>query len=83
MAMQTALRNCLFVYYTFVSLIARIPLLGIPFPFVFLQFFSLLLQGWQRKLDPDYNVMKTLQTLLFKEDWAKSLQYTIQGLMAP
>jgi hypothetical protein len=41
------------------------------------------LQGWQRKLDPDYNVMKTLQTLLFKEDWAKSLQYTIQGLMAP
>jgi aarF domain-containing kinase len=41
------------------------------------------LQGWQRKLDPDYNVMKTLQTLLFKEDWAKSLQYTIEGLMAP
>ena len=34
------------------------------------------LQGWQRKLDPDYNVMKTLQTLLFKEDWAKSLQYS-------
>lgn len=44
---------------------------------------TLVLEGWQRKLDPDYNVMKTLQTLLFKEDWAKSLQYTIQGLMAP
>ncbi|OAY76051.1 putative aarF domain-containing protein kinase 2 [Ananas comosus] len=39
--------------------------------------------GWQRKLDPDYNVMRTLQTLLFKSDWAKSLQYTIEGLMAP
>ncbi|KAL6651883.1 hypothetical protein ACP70R_010808 [Stipagrostis hirtigluma subsp. patula] len=44
---------------------------------------TLVLEGWQRKLDPDYNVMKTLQTLLFKEDWAKSLEYTIQGLMAP
>ncbi|BAS91446.1 Os04g0660200, partial [Oryza sativa Japonica Group] len=44
---------------------------------------TLVLEGWQRKLDPDYNVMKTLQTLLFKEDWAKSLQYTIEGLMAP
>ncbi|KVI01040.1 Protein kinase-like domain-containing protein [Cynara cardunculus var. scolymus] len=39
--------------------------------------------GWQRKLDPDYDVMHTLQTLLLKEDWAKSLTYTIEGLMAP
>ncbi|MQL86283.1 hypothetical protein Taro_018822, partial [Colocasia esculenta] len=27
----------------------------------------LVLEGWQRKLDPEYNVMRTLQTLLFKE----------------
>ncbi|KAF9605535.1 hypothetical protein IFM89_017554 [Coptis chinensis] len=26
----------------------------------------LVLEGWQQKLDPDYSVMKTLQTLLFK-----------------
>ncbi|XP_078428571.1 protein kinase superfamily protein [Wolffia australiana] len=43
----------------------------------------LVLEGWQRKLDPEYNVMHTLQTLLFKADWAKSLSYTIEGLMAP
>lgn len=40
-------------------------------------------QGWQRKLDPGYNVMQTLQTLLLRTDWAKSLSYTIDGLMAP
>ncbi|KAK9681769.1 hypothetical protein RND81_10G026600 [Saponaria officinalis] len=44
---------------------------------------TLVLEGWQRKLDPDYNVMRTLQTLLFKVDWAQSLSYTIEGLMAP
>ncbi|XP_077238420.1 uncharacterized protein LOC143879762 [Tasmannia lanceolata] len=44
---------------------------------------TLVLEGWQRKLDPDYNVMQTLQTLLFKADWAQSLFYTIGGLMAP
>ncbi|RZC83162.1 hypothetical protein C5167_045949 [Papaver somniferum] len=43
----------------------------------------LVLEGWQRKLDPDYDFMKTLQTLLFKKDWAESLVYTIEGLMAP
>uniref|UniRef100_A0A1D1ZH57 ABC1 family protein YPL109C, mitochondrial n=1 Tax=Anthurium amnicola TaxID=1678845 RepID=A0A1D1ZH57_9ARAE len=43
----------------------------------------LVLEGWQRKLDPEFNVMQTLQTLLFKADWAKSLSYTIEGLMAP
>ncbi|XP_026449049.1 uncharacterized aarF domain-containing protein kinase 2-like [Papaver somniferum] len=43
----------------------------------------LVLEGWQRKLDPDYDVMRTLQTLLFKKDWAESLVYTIEGLMAP
>ncbi|KAG8365456.1 hypothetical protein BUALT_Bualt18G0106700 [Buddleja alternifolia] len=39
--------------------------------------------GWQRKLDPDYDVMHTLQTLLLKADWAESLSYTIERLMAP
>jgi aarF domain-containing kinase len=28
-------------------------------------------------------VMQTLQTLLLQADWAKSLSYTIDGLMAP
>ncbi|PQQ15174.1 putative serine/threonine-protein kinase abkC [Prunus yedoensis var. nudiflora] len=41
---------------------------------------TLVLEGWQRKLEPGYNVM---QTLLLKADWAKSLSYTIEGLMAP
>ncbi|KAF7841983.1 putative serine/threonine-protein kinase abkC isoform X1 [Senna tora] len=44
---------------------------------------TLVLEGWQRKLDPGYNVMETLQTLLLRADWAKSLSYTIDGLMAP
>ncbi|KAL1823388.1 hypothetical protein ACET3Z_010166 [Daucus carota] len=44
---------------------------------------TLVLEGWQRKLDPEYDVMHTLQTMLFKVDWAESLIYTIEGLMAP
>ncbi|GAB4826836.1 hypothetical protein Ancab_033715 [Ancistrocladus abbreviatus] len=44
---------------------------------------TLVLEGWQRKLDPGYDVMRTLQTMLFKADWAQSLSYTIEGLMAP
>nr|XP_043618609.1 probable serine/threonine-protein kinase abkC [Erigeron canadensis] len=44
---------------------------------------TLVLEGWQRKLDPDYDIMHTLQRLLLKEDWAKSLTYTIESLMAP
>ncbi|XP_043704582.1 probable serine/threonine-protein kinase abkC isoform X1 [Telopea speciosissima] len=44
---------------------------------------TLVLEGWQRKLDPEYDVMRTLQTLLFRADWAESLSYTIEGLMAP
>ncbi|MCI46773.1 putative serine/threonine-protein kinase abkC-like, partial [Trifolium medium] len=39
--------------------------------------------GWLRKLDPGYDVMQTLQTLLLRADWAKDLSYTIDGLMAP
>ncbi|KAM4092637.1 hypothetical protein ACB094_06G055100 [Castanea mollissima] len=44
---------------------------------------TLVLEGWQRKLDPEYDVMHTLQTLLFRVDWVDSLIYTIEGLMAP
>ncbi|XP_042452606.1 uncharacterized aarF domain-containing protein kinase 2-like [Zingiber officinale] len=43
---------------------------------------TLVLEGWQRKLDPDYDIMKTLQKLLFRSDWSQSLQYTIEGIMA-
>lgn len=44
---------------------------------------TLVLEGWQRKLDPEYDVLQTLQKLLFKDDWAESLFHTIGGLMAP
>ncbi|XP_074311148.1 uncharacterized protein LOC141647016 [Silene latifolia] len=44
---------------------------------------TLVLEGWQRKLDPGYDMMNTLQSLLFKADLAKSLAYTIEGIMAP
>ncbi|PON55844.1 UbiB domain containing protein, partial [Parasponia andersonii] len=44
---------------------------------------TLVLEGWQQKLDPEYDVMRTLKALLFKVDWAESLSYTIEGLMAP
>jgi len=44
---------------------------------------TLVLEGWQRKLDPDFNVMNTLHTVLIRSDWAKSLSYTIEELMAP
>ena len=40
-------------------------------------------QGWQRKLDPELNIMDTLRQLLFKVDYVKSLSYTIDGVMAP
>ncbi|XP_010430178.1 PREDICTED: uncharacterized aarF domain-containing protein kinase 2-like isoform X2 [Camelina sativa] len=46
-------------------------------------FTTLVLEGWQRKLDPGYDVMRTLQKMLLKSDWMKSLSYTIDGLMAP
>ncbi|CAN4087406.1 unnamed protein product [Withania somnifera] len=44
---------------------------------------TLVLEGWQRKLDPEYDVLQTLQKLLFKDDWTESLFHTIGGLMAP
>lgn len=44
---------------------------------------TLVLEGWQRKLDPEYNVMDTLKALIFKVDWAESLFQTIEGVVAP
>ncbi|XP_042429224.1 uncharacterized aarF domain-containing protein kinase 2-like [Zingiber officinale] len=35
----------------------------------------LVLEGWQRKLDPGFDIMSTLKTLLLKEDWARSIDY--------
>ncbi|MCO5599358.1 hypothetical protein L7F22_053459 [Adiantum nelumboides] len=43
----------------------------------------MVLEGWQRRLDPEFSIMHTLQKLLFKQDWAESLAYTINGIMAP
>ncbi|KAK9689026.1 hypothetical protein RND81_09G029500 [Saponaria officinalis] len=44
---------------------------------------TMVLEGWQRKLDPEYNVLETLKAMMFKVDWAESLSYTIEGLVAP
>ncbi|KAI4333747.1 hypothetical protein L6164_018517 [Bauhinia variegata] len=44
---------------------------------------TLVLEGWQRRLDPEYDVMHTLQTLLFKADWAESMVNAIEGVLAP
>ncbi|CAM6109737.1 unnamed protein product [Calypogeia fissa] len=44
---------------------------------------TLVLEGWQRKLDPDLNIMDSMQSLLFQSDWATSLSYTIDGLLGP
>ncbi|WOL15083.1 ABC family protein [Canna indica] len=35
----------------------------------------LVLEGWQRKLDPGFDIMDTLKTLLLKEDWAQPIDY--------
>ncbi|KAF7836782.1 putative serine/threonine-protein kinase abkC isoform X1 [Senna tora] len=43
----------------------------------------LVLEGWQRRLDPAYNVLLALQSMLFKADWAESMSYTIERLMGP
>ncbi|XP_058772137.1 uncharacterized protein LOC131645970 isoform X1 [Vicia villosa] len=45
---------------------------------------TLVLEGWQRRLDPDYDMLHALRTLLFKPDWAEeSLAYAIEGPVAP
>lgn len=35
----------------------------------------LVLEGWQRKLDPDFDIMRTLKTLLLQEDGAQPIDY--------
>ncbi|EFJ17307.1 hypothetical protein SELMODRAFT_420999 [Selaginella moellendorffii] len=44
---------------------------------------TLVLEGWQRKLDPEYNIMETLQSLVLQSNMATSLSYTIDSIMAP
>lgn len=44
---------------------------------------TLVLEGWQRKLDPDYDVMHALQTLLFRVDQAESIFNSLEGVVAP
>ncbi|KAB1215230.1 putative serine/threonine-protein kinase abkC [Morella rubra] len=43
---------------------------------------TLVLEGWQRKLDPEYDVLHALQSLLFRADMADSLFETIGKFMA-
>ncbi|PKA52411.1 putative aarF domain-containing protein kinase [Apostasia shenzhenica] len=35
----------------------------------------LVLEGWQRKLDPDYDIMQTLKTLLLSKDGGQPIDY--------
>ncbi|GLJ29855.1 hypothetical protein SUGI_0590090 [Cryptomeria japonica] len=44
---------------------------------------TLVLEGWQRKLDPSYDAIETLQALILKADWTESLLDTIGGIVAP
>ncbi|EPS62236.1 hypothetical protein M569_12556 [Genlisea aurea] len=44
---------------------------------------TMVLEGWQRKLDPTYDVMEALQSLLFKADVVDSVHQSMDGLMAP
>ncbi|CAI5474450.1 unnamed protein product [Closterium sp. Yama58-4] len=44
---------------------------------------TLVLESWQRKLDPDLSIMDHLRSLLFRSDLAESFNYTIDAIMAP
>ncbi|XP_061348699.1 uncharacterized protein LOC133294063 isoform X2 [Gastrolobium bilobum] len=44
---------------------------------------TLVLEGWQRRLDPEYDVLNALQTLLFEANWENSMSYAIEGIVAP
>ncbi|XP_042060724.1 ABC1 family protein YPL109C, mitochondrial-like [Salvia splendens] len=44
---------------------------------------TMVLEGWQQKLDPAYDSLQALKELLFKVDLVDSLTYTIEGVMAP
>lgn len=42
-----------------------------------------LMQGWQRKLDPDLDLFKMLEDLLSKAEYAVPFDYTISAIAAP
>jgi aarF domain-containing kinase len=44
---------------------------------------TLILEGWQRKLDPDLDLFKMLGELLTKAEYAVSFDYTISAIAAP
>jgi aarF domain-containing kinase len=44
---------------------------------------TLILEGWQRKLDPDLDVFQMLGDLLLKAEWAVSMQYIMSAIAAP
>ncbi|GJP39223.1 hypothetical protein CLOM_g23616, partial [Closterium sp. NIES-68] len=44
---------------------------------------TLVLESWQRKLDPDLSIMDHLRSLLFRSELAETFNYTIEGIMAP
>lgn len=41
------------------------------------------MQGWQRKLDPDLDILTMLGKMLFDAEWLRSLEYTLLGIVAP
>ncbi|CAM6036199.1 unnamed protein product [Sphagnum compactum] len=44
---------------------------------------TLILEGWQRKLDPDLDVFQMLGDLLLKAEWAVSMHYIMSAIAAP
>jgi aarF domain-containing kinase len=44
---------------------------------------TLILEGWQRKLDPDLDLFKMLEELLTKQEYAVSFDYTFNAIAAP
>ncbi|CAM6105851.1 unnamed protein product [Calypogeia fissa] len=44
---------------------------------------TLVLEGWQRKLDPHLDIIKMVGDLLFKEDWAIPYDYLLIAHAAP
>ncbi|KAH7306834.1 hypothetical protein KP509_22G033200 [Ceratopteris richardii] len=43
----------------------------------------MVLEGWQRKLDPDFNALHNLQKLFAKQDLRDSLLYILNAVMSP
>lgn len=45
--------------------------------------FEWLVQGWQRKLDPDLDLFKMLGDMLMRAEYAIPFDYTISAVAAP